>query len=121
MSGIGGGIPAALADPENVPVESDYPHLNSAGQDRLGVSARFEPGLFGCGTGVGRVLVSGASASWSDVNGAVFFHGLFDGFDHLLGDDCITERGTGLPAVEADVREVIDLVGDRALVGGVGA
>ncbi len=33
MNGKAGGIPAALADPENVPVESDYPHPNSVSQE----------------------------------------------------------------------------------------
>ena len=33
MSGMEGGIPAALAGPENVPVESDYPHPNSVSQE----------------------------------------------------------------------------------------
>ena len=33
MSGKEGGIPAALAGPENVPDESDYLHADSVSQD----------------------------------------------------------------------------------------
>ena len=36
MSGKAGGIPAALAGPENVPDESDCPHPNRVSQEVLG-------------------------------------------------------------------------------------